>query len=100
MRLYAMQNQASVHNEDFGDFDVVDGAVTVPDAFGAQLRATYVGGKQAWENEAERHARLIAEELERRRDPASLFDTVERLTQRLAEAETSPRRRPRPSAAE
>jgi topoisomerase IA-like protein len=80
MKVYTLQNASSVGNEDEGVFKVdKDGAVVVPEAFGVFLRDNHVNGAKAWEDEIERHARLTAEELERRRDPASLYDAVAKL---------------------
>lgn len=89
MKLYTLGNASSVSNEDYGTFDVdSDGSIVVPEDFGAYLRDHHAAdGSKAWEDEIERHARVTAEELERRRDPASLYDAVEQLR-----AATAPRK--------
>ncbi len=58
---------------------LADGSFDVPDEVGDELLTFHVGGVKLYENEPERAARLEAEELERRRDPASLYDTVQSL---------------------
>lgn len=55
--------------DDGGGFDL-------PHDFAVSLNA-FKG--QGWEDEGEHQARLDADELKRRQDPASLYDTVERL---------------------
>jgi len=78
MRLYSRFGATQVSNEDFGDFDVDpdSGAVEVPPALGALLHNQHINGLRAWEDDAERTARLTAEELARRKDPATLLAAV------------------------
>lgn len=89
MKLYTLLNAAGVVDEDFGEFEVdADGSIEVPEDLGARLHAAHIGGQKAWETEAERHARLKTEDLERRRDPAALYDLLAGHT--AAPAETDP----------
>lgn len=77
MRLYTRFGVASVGDDDHGSFDVDEhGAVEVPHDLGMRMHATFQGGQQAWEDDAERNARLDAEDLAKRRDPAHLYDLL------------------------
>ncbi|HEY3718374.1 MAG TPA: hypothetical protein VGL39_27945 [Jatrophihabitantaceae bacterium] len=77
MKLYTLTGAAGVSHEDHGEFEVDDdGGVELPPEFGEYLHRTHVGGVKSWETQTERHDRLIAEELERRRDPAQLYDLL------------------------
>lgn len=58
-----------------------NGAFEFPQDVGAEVRAFHVGGKPAWEDEAERGARLAAEQMERLRDPATLLAEVQKMGQ-------------------
>lgn len=84
MKLYTRRDASSVIVGDdtypVGD----DGTVEVPEDLGRRLRDTHVGGVKAWEDETERHARLLAEESERRKDPATLLAAVEALAAQVA----------------
>lgn len=58
-----------------------NGAFEFPQDVGAEVRAFHVAGKPAWEDEAERGARLAAEQMERLRDPATLLAEVQKMGQ-------------------
>ena len=91
MKLYSLTGATSVGRDDVGDFDAdVDGAVEVPEDFGVFLRDNHPGGVKAWEDEPERHARLVAEEEARRRDPASAYDLLAQLVQAQTPAPETP----------
>ena len=101
MRLYTLTGAASVSNDEHGTFEVdpETGAVEVPEALGRILHGTCFGGRRVWEDDAERSQRLVAEDLERRRDPAVLYDLLQ---QKLAavpavpvEPQTGPVSKPR-----
>ena len=78
MKLYTLHDASSVIvGED--TYPVVDGIIEVPEALGVRLRDTHIGGQKTWEDEPQRHARLLAEEAERRKDPATLLAAVEAL---------------------
>lgn len=62
-----------------------DGGFDFPEHFGRAQHSFCVAGRRLWETDAERRARLAGEEAERRKDPASLLDAVERIV-RAAEA--------------
>ena len=87
MRLYTLTDAASVGNDDYGDFEVAqDGSVQVPEPFGQFLLAQHTNGEAQWEDDAQRNARLVAEELERRRDPASAYDLLAQIVAQQAPA--------------
>ena len=76
MKLYPRLDQTSVQEGDelfeLGE----DGTIEVPHELGEKLHRTHIGGRQAWETESEKHARELAEEAERRRDPDKLYGLV------------------------
>lgn len=88
MKLYpttAGVSGVTVDDVTYGPLD--DGSFDVPDEVGAKILPFHLAGVKQWENEPERAARIEAEELERRRDPASLYDTVQSL---VASREAAP----------
>jgi hypothetical protein len=58
--------------DDLGSFDF-------PEDVGARLHSFHAGGKPLWETQIEQQHRLIGEEAERRKDPATLLTAVEAL---------------------
>lgn len=90
MRLYTLQDASSVQHEHHGSFDVdpETGGVEVPHELGEHLHATHIHGKPAWETEAERHARLVNAEIERRRDPASMYELMQQVAAKPVEDDT------------
>lgn len=94
MRLHSRLGASSVQHEQFGCFDVdADGVVDVPEPLGHILHSTHIGGQQAWETDAELAARLAAEDLARRKDPATLLAALEALTAKVA-TQQPPARKP------
>lgn len=86
MKLYSRTGSTSVINEDFDGSPFTldeDGAAEFPDALGTILHSQYVDGLPAWENNTERHNRLVGEEAKRRSDPAELLKAVERMSDRV-----------------
>lgn len=81
MRLYSLMGAASVDSGGVHYDPQPDGGFDFPDALSDHLHGFHSGGKPMWEDATERQRRLIAEELERRQDPASLLAAVERLGQ-------------------
>lgn len=80
MRLYSRVSATSVTGPDGtvytpGD----DGAFNLPEDFGQQQHSFHVGALPLWEDEIERGSRLVAEEIERRKDPAALLDAVQQI---------------------
>lgn len=97
MRLYTMNGTSAISVPGVGVVEAdEDGAFEFPEDFARQQHGFAIGGVRIWEDDAERAERLMAEELERRQDPATLLDAVERLggfdpapspEERLAKAE-------------
>ena len=81
MRLYSRTGAASVHHGgqvytpgDSGGFDF-------PDDVSDKLHPFAVRGERMWETDIERQRRILGEEMDRRRDPASLYEAVAKLVQ-------------------
>ncbi|MEU6347240.1 hypothetical protein ABZ883_40610 [Streptomyces sp. NPDC046977] len=80
MRLYTLTGASALDDPDFGHFDAdANGAFGFPNELSDRLRAFHIEGKPAWEDDVERQNRLMREELERRKDPATLLDAVQQL---------------------
>lgn len=98
MRLYPRQGQTSIDHPEYGHFDAnTDGSFDLPEDAAEQLRRFHVGGQPLWETDIERQNRLYHEELERRRDPATLMDAVQQLVN-AAQAVPAPAAVPAPPA--
>ena len=83
MILYTLIGHSFISDPEFGDFELEDGQVEVPEELGRRLHSTHIEGKPVWETSGERHERLVREEDARRRDPASLLAAVEALTAKV-----------------
>jgi hypothetical protein len=98
MRLYTRTGASALEDPEFGHFDASpEGGFDLPDALSEKLRRFHFQGKPAWETDIERQHRLASEELERRRDPATLQALVEQLTLQAA-AGRAPEPTPEPVA--
>jgi hypothetical protein len=100
MRLYTRTGATALDHPVFGHFDADEsGGFDFPNELSDQLHGFAVGGRPLWETDIERQNRLISEEMERRRDPATLMEAVQQLvnaakaTQPLTEAPAAPTRR-------
>lgn len=83
MKLYSLNGTTGVSHGD-ETFEVSeDGSFEFPDELGATLLNTHLDGKAVWETETGRVERLMAEEAERRKDPATLLAAVEALAARV-----------------
>ena len=98
MRLYSRTGATSVHHGgqlftpgDSGGFDF-------PDDVSDVLHPFAVRGERLWETDVERQRRILGEEMDRRRDPASLYDAVAKIMQ-AAEAVSQPDPKPSRSKA-
>ena len=82
MRLYTRTGALALDNPEFGHFDADEqGGFDFPNELSSQLHGFAVGGRPLWETDVERQNRLIREEMERRKDPATLLGAVEQLVQ-------------------
>ena len=80
MRLYTRTGAAALDDPEYGHFDADDdGFFELPDDLAERLHGFCVGGQPLWETDIERQNRLIGEELERRKDPATLLDAVQQI---------------------
>ncbi|MFI5814847.1 hypothetical protein ACIA7S_28310 [Streptomyces sp. NPDC051643] len=88
MRLYSTTGATRLDDPEHGTFDVDEaGGFNFPDEVSDRLHAFHMGGKAMWESDIERQQRLMSEELERRKDPATLLAAVEQLV-KAAQATT------------
>jgi len=89
MRLYPRAGQTAIDDPEYGHFDAgPDGGFDLPEDLAERLRRFHVDKAPVWETDIERQARLLNEELERRKDPATLLAAVEQLV--AAAAQTAP----------
>lgn len=80
MRLYTRAGATALDHPVFGHFDADEqGGFDFPNELSDELHSFHPGGRPAWETDVERQHRLIGEELERRKDPATLLGVVEQL---------------------
>jgi hypothetical protein len=86
MRLYPRRPGTGVVNHGGVQYKAGgNGGFDFPDEVSDALHSFAVRGEKLWETDIERQRRLLSEEMDRRRDPASLYDAVEKIM-RAAEA--------------
>ena len=66
-----------------------DGGFDFPGPHAAHLHSARVAGKKLWETSIERQERTHGEDLDRRRDPAVLYDAVDRFAHVFGQAADS-----------
>jgi hypothetical protein len=96
MRLYSRTGATAVDDggehytaaDDAGGFDF-------PEDVGARLHSFHAAGKPLWETQVEQQARLTGEELERRKDPATLLTAVEALVAAAKSTRPEPKTAPK-----
>lgn len=100
MRLYSRNGATSVTHEGHTYEPDDSGAFDFPEALGQQQHSFHVNGRPLWETEIERNNRLMNEELERRKDPATLLDAVNKLVAAAssASAPAGEDEKPKPAA--
>lgn len=80
MRLYTLTGATALDDPEFGHFEADEnGAFEMPNELSDRLHGFAHRGRPLWETDIERQQRLISEELERRKDPATLLDAVQQL---------------------
>lgn len=100
MRLYArIEGTAEVTHKGVHYVAGPDGGFDFPNEVSDELHGFHVGGRPMWEDQIERQHRLIAEEAERRADPATLLAAVELLVAQAAEAAPAAKTRAAKAAA-
>lgn len=99
MRLYPRRpGTASVVHAGVTYAAAADGGFDFPDDVSAALGRFAVKGEPMWEDAIERQRRILGEEMDRRRDPASLYEAVAKLVQ-AAESVPAPAPKGRAKAA-
>lgn len=100
MRLYSRTGQTVLNDPEYDKpFEVdANGGFEFPEDLGERVHSFHLGGKPAWETEVERQRRLAQEELDRRRDPATLMNAVQQLVD--AAASVAPAAKAEPPAAD
>lgn len=100
MRLYTRTGATALDDPQFGHFDADEqGGFDFPDDLSDRLHGFAIGGKPLWETDVERQQRLYDEELERRRDPATLMDAVQQLVNAAKTVQPAPAPAPAKAAA-
>ena len=80
MRLYTRTGANALDDPEFGHFDAdADGGFDLPDELSDRLHKFALHGKPMWETDVERQNRLVAEEMERAKNPATLLAAVQQL---------------------
>lgn len=77
-RLYSRMNAGAIDDPEYGHFepDPGHGGFDLPDELSDRISGFHHRGKPAWETGEQRSDRLHGEDLDRRRDPAMLYDAV------------------------
>lgn len=98
MRLYTRTGVSALDDPEYGHFDAdPQGGFDFPAPLGDKLHRFHAGGQPLWETDIERQQRLIGEELERRKDPATLLDAVQQIVA-AAQSASNPAPAPAPAA--
>ena len=79
MRLYSRNGATVVQHGDEQYKPGASGGFDFPDHVSDALHPFAVRGERLWETDIERQRRLLSEEMDRRRDPASLYEAVEQI---------------------
>ena len=81
MRLYTRTGATALTDPETGiHYNVdADGGFNFPDDLSDKLHKFAVRGQPMWEDDIERQRRLMSEEMERRKDPATLLDAVQQI---------------------
>jgi hypothetical protein len=88
-RLYPLIPTPAVDSE-HGHFEPEDdGGFDFPGPLAAHLHSARFAGKKLWETSIERQERTHGEDLDRRRDPAVLYDAVDRFAHVFGQAADS-----------
>lgn len=81
MRLYTRTGATAQTDPDTGEVYEPDeqGGFDFPDELGERLHRFHIGKQRQWEDEEQRHQRIVNEEMERAKDPATLLAVVQQL---------------------
>ena len=75
-----------------------DGAFEFPEDLANELVTYHVNGQPLWETDLARRQRLVAEEMERRKDPATLLSAVEQILAAAQKTQSGPEPEKKPAA--
>lgn len=90
MRLYSRTGAIALDDETGQHYEADEqGGFDFPNELSDKLHGFCVAGKPMWETDIERQERLLTDELERRKDPATLLQAVEQLV-KAAQATQAP----------
>jgi hypothetical protein len=91
MRLYTRTGATALTDPETGTEYAADeqGGFNFPEELSERLRRFHIGKQPAWEDDIERQQRLVDEQLERAKDPATLLAVVQQLAQ-YAQAAQAP----------
>jgi hypothetical protein len=91
MRLYTRTGATALDDPEYGHFDADEqGGFDLPDGLSDRLHAFHWRGQPMWETDIERQHRLNREDVERRKDPATLLSVVEQLMRAAQAASQAP----------
>lgn len=100
MRLYTRTGATALTDPKTGITYEADeqGGFDFPDELSEEQQRFATRGKPMWENDIQRQRRLLAEEMERRKDPAAMLGVMEQLlhaaTSRSTATEEAPQEEP------
>lgn len=91
MRLYTRTGAIALDDPEYGHFDADEnGGFDFDDELSDRLHQFARRGAPMWETDIERQHRMVAEEMEKAKDPATLLAAVQQLVQ-AAQAVSAPR---------
>lgn len=80
MRLYSRTGQTVLNDPEYGTFEPgPDGGFDLPEDLAERQRRFHVDKQPLWETDIGRQERLIAEEMERRKDPLTMLKLMEQM---------------------
>lgn len=94
MHLYSRTGASVVQHEGLRYEAGPDGEFGFPDSVSDVLHPFAVRGERLWETGTERRQRILAEEMDRRRDPAELYAAVAKIAA-AADALPAPKAEPK-----
>lgn len=80
MRLYTRTGATALTDPEYGMFEADEqGGFEFPDDLGERLHRFHLAKQPLWEDEEQRHQRVVNEEMDRAKDPATLLAVVQQL---------------------
>jgi hypothetical protein len=101
MQIYSRTGAVALADPEYGQFAADDdGGFDLPEDLAVRMLSFHgPGGKPAWETDIQRQARTSAEELDRIRDPATMYAAVRQLVDAATAASALAAPAPAPKAA-